>query len=195
MKEQLTKKIKILLRYLILVVLGAPVFSVMAQENQYVVEGLVVNTAGVAISGASVKEAGGTNSGRTDAEGQFMLDLSTADATLQISYVGYVTQEVSVGGKSSLRIVLMETNEQLDEVVVVGNGTQRKANVTGAISSVDMKELESRPVVNVVEALQGTTPGLTIQQSNSQPGSRPAINIRGINTLNNNDPMVIIDGI
>src|SRR5690606_2240807 len=195
MKEQLTEKIKILLRYLLLVVLVGQVFSVTAQENQHVVAGVVVDASGAAISGASVKEVGGMNSGRTDAEGRFTLELSTANATLRVSYVGYVAQEVSVGKKLSLRVVLMQTNEQLDEVVIVGYGTQRKANVTGAISSVDMKELENRPVVNVVEALQGTTPGLTIQQSNSQPGSRPAINIRGINTLNNNDPMVIIDGI
>ncbi|MBD1431855.1 TonB-dependent receptor [Sphingobacterium sp. DN00404] len=181
--------------YLLLMLLGIQALTVTAQEEQHAVKGVIVNTSDAVISGASVKEVGGTNATRTDAEGRFTLNLSTADATLQVSNIGYVTQEVLVNGQSTLQVILLETNEQLDEVVVVGYGTQRKSNVTGAISSVDMKQLESRPVVNVVEALQGTTPGLTIQQSNSQPGSRPAINIRGINTLNNNDPMVIIDGI
>ncbi|HLS94358.1 MAG TPA: TonB-dependent receptor [Sphingobacterium sp.] len=195
MKQKLTKKLKIIRWYLCLILLGIQVLSAHAQESRHSVEGVVVNTSGAAVSGASIRELGGTNATRTDAEGRFTLDVSTPDATLQVSYVGYVAQEVPVGGRSDVRITLVETLEELDEVVVVGYGTQRKANVTGAISSVNMKELESRPVVNVVEALQGTTPGLTIQQSNSQPGSRPAINIRGINTLNNNDPMVIIDGI
>ncbi|WP_223857452.1 SusC/RagA family TonB-linked outer membrane protein [Sphingobacterium micropteri] len=190
-----TLSIKIIPPYLLLMLLGIQALTVTAQEEQHAVKGVIVNTSDAVISGASVKEVGGTNATRTDAEGRFTLNLSTADATLQVSNIGYVTQEVLVNGQSTLQVILLETNEQLDEVVVVGYGTQRKSNVTGAISSVDMKQLESRPVVNVVEALQGTTPGLTIQQSNSQPGSRPAINIRGINTLNNNDPMVIIDGI
>ncbi len=190
-----TLSIKIIPSYLLLMLLGIQALTVTAQEEQHAVKGVVVNTSDVVISGASVKEVGGTNSTRTDSEGRFTLNLSAANAALQVSYIGYVTQEVLVNSRSELQVILLETNEQLDEVVVVGYGTQRKSNVTGAISSVDMKQLESRPVINVVEGLQGTTPGLTIQQSNSQPGSRPAINIRGINTLNNNDPMVIIDGI
>src|SRR5690606_21568623 len=178
MKQKLTKKLKIIRWYLCLILLGIQVLSAHAQESRHSVEGVVVNTSGAAVSGASIRELGGTNATRTDAEGRFTLDVSTPDATLQVSYVGYVAQEGpegGVGGRSDVRIPLVETIEERDEVVVVGYGTQRKANVTGAISSVNMKELESRPVVNVVEALQGTTPGLTIQQSNSQPGSRPAI--------------------
>ncbi|TJY66611.1 TonB-dependent receptor [Sphingobacterium alkalisoli] len=189
------QKQTIFLRYLLFVSLAIPMFSVSAQSGNTLVQGIITNTSNTAISGASVKEVGETNSTLTDSEGRFTLNLSSPNATLSVSYIGYATQEVSVAGRSSLQIIIVSRNEELDEVVVVGYGTQKKTNVTGAISSVNMKELESKPVINVVEALQGTTPGLTIQQSNSQPGSRPSINIRGINTLNNNDPMVIIDGI
>ncbi|MBE8720718.1 SusC/RagA family TonB-linked outer membrane protein [Sphingobacterium pedocola] len=189
------QKHTIFLRYLFCVILGLQAFSIAAQDVDTPVEGVIVNASGAAVSGASVKELGATNSTLTDSEGRFALNVSSSDATLTVSYIGYQTQEIAVAGRASVRIVLLSRSEELDEVVVVGYGTQRKINVTGAISSVNMEELEGRPVVNVVEALQGTTPGLTIQQSNSQPGSRPSINIRGINTLNNNDPMVIIDGI
>ncbi len=168
---------------------------VYAQDNKTALEGTVVNSNGEAIVGASVKEVGTTYATITDREGHFILPVSSLNGTLTISYIGYESQEVSISGKTNVRIVLIERNKELDEIVVVGYGTQKKTNVTGAISAVNMKELEGKPVINVVEALQGTTPGLTIQQSNSQPGSRPSIHIRGINTLNNNDPMVIIDGI
>ncbi|MDR3142955.1 MAG: TonB-dependent receptor [Tannerellaceae bacterium] len=169
--------------------------TIYAQDNKSRVEGTVIDVNDESIIGASVVEKGTTNGTITDLDGNFVLNVSSANATLIISYVGYENKEVSISGKKNLRITLLENNKILDEIVVVGYGNQKKVNLTGAVSSVDIKELESRPVVNVVEALQGTTPGLTIQQSNSQPGSRPSINIRGVNTLNNNDPMVIIDGI
>lgn len=166
-----------------------------AQDSRNVVTGTVTDTKNEAIIGASVKENGTTNGAVTDANGRFTLKTSSPNATLTISYIGYLTRNIPVGGNKSLKIILQENKVALNEIVVVGYGTQKKVNLSGAVASVSMKELENRPVVNVVEALQGTTPGLTIQQSNSQPGSRPSINIRGINTLNNNDPLVIIDGI
>ncbi len=169
--------------------------AVHGQDGRTRLAGTVVNAQGLPLGGVSVKETGTTNESNTDGDGRFVVQLSSPNATLAISHIGYASQEVPVAGRTNLRIVLTEASTELDEVVVVGYGTQRKTNVTGAVSAVEMGELESRPVINVVEALQGTTPGLTIQQSNSQPGNRPAINIRGINTLNNNDPMVIIDGI
>ncbi|WP_221412293.1 SusC/RagA family TonB-linked outer membrane protein [Dysgonomonas sp. 511] len=168
--------------------------AIYAQNSKNKIEGSVIDTYNEAVIGASVTEKGTTNGTITDIDGSFTLNVSPK-AILVISYVGSESQEVPVSEKKNLQITLIEKNRELDEVVVVGYGTQKKVNLTGAVSSVDMKELESKPVLNVVEALQGTTPGLTIQQSNSQPGSRPSINIRGVNTLNNNDPMVIIDGI
>lgn len=163
-------------------------------QTNHSLRGLLVNSTHEPISGASVTGSDGI-SVSSDANGNFTIELSKPDASISISHVSYDTRVVKLNGETFLRIVLQSIENTLDEVVVVGYGTQKKSNVTGAISSVNVKELESKPVLNVVEALQGTTPGLTIQQSTSQPGSRPAINIRGINTLNNNDPMVIIDGI
>ena len=169
--------------------------TVHAQESNVRLEGTIVDAQGEALSGVSVRETGTANGSTTDRSGRFTLQVSSLNTTLTVSLIGYESQEVAISGRASLQIAMTEINTELDEVVVVGYGTQRRANLTGAVSSVEMKELENMPVINAVEALQGTTPGLTIQQSNSQPGSRPAINIRGINTLNNNDPMVIIDGI
>lgn len=166
-----------------------------AQDNKNTIEGILVDINGETIIGATIKEKGTDNGTITDPDGNFVLNVSSMQGTLIFSYIGYKTKEVAISGQKKLKVTLEENSRELDEVVVVGYGTQKKVNLTGAVSSVDIKELESRPVVNVVEALQGTTPGLTIQQSNSQPGSRPSINIRGVNTLNNNDPMVIIDGI
>jgi TonB-linked SusC/RagA family outer membrane protein len=166
-----------------------------AQNNKNTIEGTLVDVNGEIIIGASVLEKGTNNGTITDLNGNFVLKVSSMEATLVFTYIGYETKEVALSGRKILKVTLEERSRELDEIVVVGYGTQKKVNLTGAVSSVNIKELDSRPVVNVVEALQGTTPGLTIQQSNSQPGNRPSINIRGINTLNNNDPMVIIDGI
>lgn len=168
--------------------------GIYAQDGKITVEGKVVDINDETIIGASIKEAGTQNGTITDVNGKFTLNVSSSNTTLTVSYIGYKTETVAVRGNTILNITLQEKQRELGEVVVVGYGTQKKVNLTGAVSSVNVKELESKPVTNVVEALQGTTPGLTIQQSNSQPGSRPSINIRGVNTLNNNDPMVIIDG-
>lgn len=100
-----------------------------------------------------------------------------------------------VNYRQFINVVLKSDVVALKDVVVVGYGVQKKVNLTGAVSSVSTDELEGKPISNVLEAMQGTTPGLVIQQGSSTPGSVPSINIRGLNTMNNNDPLVIIDGI
>lgn len=167
------------------------------QHGERQIQGMVLDEGRQPVSGASVTVKGdGTRGVSTGDDGRFALRVPQGTQILVIYSVGFERQEVEVGaGQTAVTVQLRSAVSDLDEVVVVGYGTQKKVNLTGAVSSVDMKDLESRPVVNVVEALQGTTPGLTIQQSNSQPGNRPSIHIRGMNTLNNNDPMVIIDGI
>ncbi|KAA8478445.1 TonB-linked SusC/RagA family outer membrane protein [Arcticibacter tournemirensis] len=191
MKKSLTKICIGVLLHICFCIYGTGTY---AQDTRSVVSGTVVDANNEAIIGASVKENGTASGTMTDINGRFSLKVSSMNATLTISYIGYKAKSVPIAGKQTLKIVLQESRVDLDEIVVVGYGTQKKVNLTGAVSSVNMKNLENKPVVNVVEALQGTTPGLTIQQSNSMPGSRPAINIRGVNTLNNNDPLVIIDG-
>lgn len=130
----------------------------------------------------------------TDVDGNFSLNVSP-DGILVISYIGYETLEIPVEGRNFINVTLNSDVVTLQDVVVVGYGIQRKVNLTGAVSSVSTKELEGKLVSNVLEAMQGTTPGLIIQQGSSTPGSPPSINIRGLNTMNNNDPLIIIDGI
>ena len=157
------------------------------------ISGIITETNGSPILGASVLIKGTSIGTISDLDGKYSINVPDNKSILVFSYIGYEKQELKAG-KQILNVVLAETAKAMDEVVVVGYGTQKKVNLTGAVSSVSMKELEGKPVVNIVEALEGTTPGLTIQQTNSQPGNRPSINIRGNNTLNNNDPLVLIDG-
>jgi TonB-linked SusC/RagA family outer membrane protein len=157
------------------------------------ITGTITEANGNPIMGASVQVKGSNIGTISDIEGNYSINVSGNNATLVFSFIGYERKELKVT-KKVMNVVLSETVHNIDEVVVVGYGTQKKVNLTGAVSTVSTKELEGKPVVNVVEALEGTTPGLTIQQTNSQPGNRPSINIRGINTLNNNDPLVLIDG-
>lgn len=183
----MTKKTSLFL-LLLLFLIGQQVYG---QTGR--ITGIITEVNGNPILGASVLVKG-TNTGTiSDANGRYTVNVTTEKATLVFSYIGYEKQEVKVT-KQVLNVVLVEASNAMNEVVVVGYGTQKKVNLTGAVSSVSMQELEGKPVVNIVEALQGTTPGLTIQQTNSQPGNRPGINIRGTNTLNDNTPLVLIDG-
>lgn len=167
--------------------------TVCAQSESITVSGNVSGD-GESIIGATVLEVGTSNGTATDIDGNFSLKCSSK-AALRISFIGYQTQDIKVNGQKHINVVLKSDVQILQDVVVVGYGVQKKVNLTGAVSSVSTDEIEGKPTVNVLEALQGTTPGLVIQQGSSTPGSAPSINIRGLNTMNNNDPLVIIDGI
>jgi len=158
------------------------------------IAGLISGDDGKPIAGASIVLKGTTNGTNSDVNGTYSIGVPNGKGTLVVSFIGYIKKEVLITGPV-MNVSLTETTQAIDELVVVGYGTQKKVNLTGAVSSVSMKDLEGKPVINVVEALEGTTPGLTIQQTSSQPGNRPSINIRGLNTLNDNTPLVIIDGI
>lgn len=164
-----------------------------AQNEAIEITGKVVS-GGVPVIGAGVVVKGTTNGAATDFDGNFILN-APADAILVVSSLGYATKEVPVNGRTSFEIEIETDSELLDDVVIVGYGVQKKVNLTGAVASVPTDELSSKPIANVLEAMQGTVPGLVIQQGSSTPGSAPSINIRGLNTMNNNDPLVIIDGI
>lgn len=169
--------------------------SLFAQQGTIAIKGKITSAADrEALIGATVLIKGSGVGTAADINGEFTLD-AAPDAVLVITCIGFQQQEIAVKGRTALDIVMQPETISLEDVVVIGYGTQKKVNLTGAVASISSKELAGKPVANVVEALQGTTPGLVIQQSNSQPGMRPSINIRGLNTLNNNDPMVIIDGI
>ena len=157
------------------------------------VKGTVLDTDNITVIGASVVEKGTTNGVVTDYDGNFTITVPT-DATIVISYVGYLTQEIAVNGRQSLEVVLIEDVEMLDEVVVVGYGTLKKSDMTGAISSVDVDELSKRSTTNPAEALQGKIAGVNIMKSGGNAGAGVQVKIRGVKTFGSNQPLYIIDG-
>lgn len=164
-------------------------------QQQKTIKGTVKDAAGESIIGANVIVKGSTVGVITDIDGNFTLDVP-ANATLQISYIGYLSQEIKVGNQTSFNIQLQEDSKTLDEVVVVGYGVQKKANLTGSVSSVDFQEqAKSRPVTNVSSALAGLSSGVQVMQTSGRPGDDGAsIKIRGVGTMNNSSPLIIIDG-
>ena len=161
-------------------------------QNQ--VNGIVTDKTGEPLIGVNVVEKGTTNGVITDFNGQFTLNVAQGK-TLVFSYVGYTTQEITVKG-SSLKIIMEEDSKTLDEVVVVGYGTQKKANLSGSVAMVDSKELENRPIQNVSSGLQGLMPGVAITGTNGAPGQDAGkIRVRGIGTLNEAGPYILVDGI
>ncbi|MDR2497751.1 MAG: TonB-dependent receptor [Tannerellaceae bacterium] len=156
--------------------------------------GTVTDPHGEPIIGANVLEKGTTNGAVTDIDGKFTLSVRSG-AILQVSYIGYVSLEVQVNNSSNLSISLREDSQLLNEVVVVGYGTQKKVNLTGALSTMNAGELENRPITQATQALQGIQ-GVYVNQAGGQPGADGAtIRIRGQGTLNNNNPLILVDGI
>ena len=157
------------------------------------ITGTVVDENGEPVIGASVVVKGTTNGTITDFDGKFQL--SDASGTLVVSYIGYQTQEIAISGKKTFQITLKEDSEILDEVVVVGYGTQKKATLTGAVSMIDGDEtLKGRATTNVASSLQGTIPGLTITRTTARPTEDPTISLRGGISTNANSPLILIDG-
>ncbi|MDR1675672.1 MAG: TonB-dependent receptor [Tannerella sp.] len=168
----------------------------MPQQTGRQITGRVTDAFGEPVVGANIVEKGATANGTvTDVDGKF--SLSVADnAVLQVSYIGYLTQEVRVGQQTVLNIALVEDMQSLEEIVVVGYGTQKKVNLTGAVASVDMSKLvESRPITSLSAGLAGLAAGVHVNQGSGRPGYDGAtIRVRGQGTLNNSDPLIVIDG-
>ncbi|WP_333863396.1 TonB-dependent receptor plug domain-containing protein, partial [Chitinophaga sp.] len=147
------------------------------------------------IPGASVVLKGTTIGTATTAEGTFSLNLPAGtNQVLVISSIGYATQEVAVGA-GPLNISLKTASSTLSDVVVVGYGTQKRGSLTGAVSTVTAKDLEGKPVTSAVQALQGAAPNLIIQQNATEPGAAININVRGVSTVNNSSPLILVDGV
>ena len=157
------------------------------------VKGTVLDASGMTVIGASVLEKGTTNGVITDMDGNFELSVSPK-GTLVISYVGFQTQEIAVNNQRNFKITLKEDTEVLDEVVVVGYGTMKKSDMTGAISSVDVDELTKRTTTNPAEALQGKIAGVNIMKSGGNAGAGVSVKIRGVKSFGDNEPLYIIDG-
>lgn len=161
--------------------------------QQITVQGVVKDQTGETVIGASVMEKGTTNGTITGIDGDFSLNMSP-NGTLIVSFVGYKTQEVQVKGQKQLQVVLSEDAEMLDEVVVIGYGTMKKSDLTGAVSSIGNKDIKDSPVSNLGQAIQGKISGVQIVDA-GKPGDNVSIKIRGLGSINNCDPLVVIDGV
>ena len=161
--------------------------------QQITVQGVVKDQTGETVIGASVMEKGTTNGTITGIDGDFSLNMSP-NGTLVVSFVGYKTQEVQVKGQKQLQVVLSEDAEMLDEVVVIGSGTMKKSDLTGAVSSIGNKDIKDSPVSNLGQAIQGKISGVQIVDA-GKPGDNVSIKIRGLGSINNCDPLVVIDGV
>ena len=164
------------------------------QQNR-VIKGVVFDEEGFPVTGASVVEKGTTNGTVTDIDGNFSLVLKGDKKLITISFIGYITQSIATKDDRPVQVILKEDRQMLDEVVVVGFGSQKKENLTGAVSQVKMADvLGDRPVVNAMSALQGTMPGLQIS-GGSSPGQSKEFNIRGMTSINGGAPLVLIDNV
>ena len=165
-----------------------------ANQDKKKITGKVTDQNGEPVIGASVVEKGTTNGIMTDIDGNFTLEVGDT-AVVQISYIGYRTKDVSVAGKNNVHVQLIEDTQILDEVVVVGFGTQKKVNLTGSVAMVKSEVLESRPVQNVGQALQGVVPGLKIEGTTGTPGDNLSYNIRGTTSINGGGPLVLVNNV
>lgn len=160
------------------------------------ITGIVKDHTGETIIGANISVKGTTTGTITDIDGGFTLDVPSDNVELIISYIGYKPQEIALKGRTSLQVVLVEDAQNLNEVVVVGYGTQKKANLTGAVSVANMGQVVgSRPVTSMSRALEGAVPGLQVKTDNASPGASSKINIRGTTNITGAEPLILMDNV
>ncbi|SIQ36200.1 SusC/RagA family TonB-linked outer membrane protein [Maribacter ulvicola] len=164
--------------------------------QQRTVTGEVTDAQGLPLAGANIIEQNTTNGVQSDFDGKFAIKTSVGQV-LVVSYIGFKSQNITVGTSNTINVTLIEDAASLEEVIVVGYGTQQKTSLTGSVATIDANELEKQPVLQASQALQGLSPGLTAIQSSGQPGSDGAsLRVRGVNSINNSSsPTIIIDGI
>lgn len=166
--------------------------SLSAQERK-TISGTVVDETGIPVISASVGVKGTSTGTITNLDGGFTLEVDQ-DATITVSFLGYISESFSVADKSEFRIVLKSDSKALDEVVVVGYGVMKKSDLTGSLASVDARTLQDKPVANIGEALQGRAAGVQVVNT-GKPGDNVSIRIRGLGSINNSDPLIVIDGV
>lgn len=159
------------------------------------VSGTITDDKGLPVPGVSVSIKGTPNGTISDVNGKYSLSVPGPDAVLVFTFIGFETTQKPVGANAVINVVLQQQTSALNEVVVVGYGTQNRSTINGAINTVKAEDIGDKPVLNTFQALQGESPNLIIQQSSLDPGSNVTVNIRGIGTTGNNDPLVVIDGI
>ncbi len=166
------------------------------QQQSRLIKGVVQDEAGIPVIGANVMEKNSSNGTITDLDGAFSLQVSEG-ASLVISYIGYISRQITVSGRNTILVNLKEDSQMIDEVVVVGYGVQRKVNLTGAVSQIGTDAFENRPITNITQALQGLVPNLNVSFENGSPDSDGSLNIRGTGSFNKNgaEPLVLVDGV
>lgn len=159
------------------------------------ITGTVIDNTGETVIGANVAIKNGAGGTITDIDGHFSLE-APANATLVVSFIGYATQEVPLNGKTNVTITLKEDSQALEEVVVIGYGTQKKVNLTGSVAAVKIDEtIASRSITNVSSSLSGLVPGLVVNQTTGFAGGDGAsLKVRGLGSINNSDPLIVVDG-
>lgn len=170
------------------------------REVSFIVEDMVTGTVtdenGNPLPGASVIEKGTSNGVQTDFDGNFSIEVSNENSILVISYIGFTTQEVAVSGQASITVTLQEDTAKLDEVVVIGYGTQKKSDLTGSVGTLDSEKIQKRITINPLDNLQGQVAGVNVFNSSGRPGGGFRVTIRGKGSLNaNNEPLYVVDGI
>jgi TonB-dependent SusC/RagA subfamily outer membrane receptor len=160
------------------------------------IKGIVADSNGVTIPGATIKVKSTGKAAVTNTNGEFTISVPSPNEVLVVSFIGYKTREVALHGRTSIRVVLVDQNAALNEVVVIGYGTVKKRDLTGAVSSVKGSDIAMNPVSNPVEALQGRVSGLDIQRTSGNAGASPSILLRGNRSITaGGDPLYIVDGI
>ncbi len=184
-------------RYLSWLLILAAFVSSSSLFAQSRVSGTVIDETGSGMPGVNILVKNTTNGTTTDANGAYSLNVSSDDnAILVFSFIGYNTQEIALGGRTTLDVSLEPNIESLEEIVVVGYGVQKKSDVTGSLVSVDAKALSEVPVANVQQALQGRAAGVEVQRMGTAPGATARIRVRGERSINgSNDPLIVLDGI
>jgi TonB-linked SusC/RagA family outer membrane protein len=188
---------RILAERIIIEPLPAPAEATGTLRAATTVQGTVLDAqTGGSLPGVNVVVQGTTTGTTTDAEGRYQLTVPDGATKLVYSFVGYLTQEVALENRTTITVRLVADNKALDEVVVVGYGTQKKVNLTGAVSNIDAADIANRPITNPTSALQGLLPGVTVVNSTALPGQNGGtIRVRGVGTLGNSNPLVVIDGV
>lgn len=174
--------------------LVAALFAMTAYAQKIKVTGTVVDGQNnEPLTGVTVKEKGVSNGVITDINGNYSISVE-ANATLQFTYMGFSMQEVAVNKRTRINVTMESDSKMLDELIVIGYGVQRKSDVTGSISSIQGKDINSQPVSSTLQALQGRAAGVNIIQNTGAPGSNTTIKIRGTGTVNDSDPLYVVDG-
>ena len=167
-----------------------------AAQADITISGTVTSDNGEPLPGVNIIQKGTTNGTTTDSNGKYSFVMSEGEAVLIYSFIGYTTQEVVVNARSVIDVVLAEDMQRLDEVIVIGYGTQKRSDLTGAVGSVNEQELKERPATSLNQALSGRVPGVQVNSNSGRPGGRTNVRIRGFSSINSsNNPLYVVDGV